>query len=292
MIADIFPGSLSRITVSFRPSKEGGSPTTVHHGGSGRRPSARRLRQELIEQIISTHWVEGRIPVDSSMGSARVRPGGRSVSCIFLCPCRNAGSDRGQIMTAQARVFPEGARGRPLGVGSLPHTDEEVALDFVERHFREIPFWPQLPRRRPADGMIRQFLGPGFDYFETRRRHGGREMGYDIRADAARGLEEWLQHGDAQDVALPGVEALTQRLVAGSLRRRRTGQGVRSQAPSPSARCSFDADVPFASEQRWLTAVMRHLERVGRHQIDRLGQHGLPVLPDDRRTLGRTTRKR
>ncbi len=46
------------------------------------------------------------------------------------------------------------------GIGSLPHQRTEKALQLIRRHLREVPFWPQLPRRCPAELMDRQFLQP------------------------------------------------------------------------------------------------------------------------------------
>lgn len=45
----------------------------------------------------------------------------------------------------------------PTGVGSLPHTDPDRAVSLVLAGFREIPFWPQLPRRSFLENMYAQF---------------------------------------------------------------------------------------------------------------------------------------
>ena len=43
------------------------------------------------------------------------------------------------------------------GIGSLPHTDAGQAMEFVAKTTPRAPYWPQLPRRTPNEGMIRQF---------------------------------------------------------------------------------------------------------------------------------------
>jgi hypothetical protein len=43
------------------------------------------------------------------------------------------------------------------GVGSLPHLDPEAAVREVLARFREIPFWPQLPKRTPLEHMYPQY---------------------------------------------------------------------------------------------------------------------------------------
>jgi len=44
-----------------------------------------------------------------------------------------------------------------MGIGSLPHLRPEEALDLMLRHCPQVPFWPQLPRRSAAEGMVAQF---------------------------------------------------------------------------------------------------------------------------------------
>jgi methionine synthase II (cobalamin-independent) len=44
------------------------------------------------------------------------------------------------------------------GIGSLPFTDVDRAIDLVFSTCREAPFWPQLPRRAFMEGMYAQFL--------------------------------------------------------------------------------------------------------------------------------------
>lgn len=44
------------------------------------------------------------------------------------------------------------------GIGSLPFTDVEQAIDLVFSTCHEVPFWPQLPRRAFMEGMYAQFL--------------------------------------------------------------------------------------------------------------------------------------
>jgi len=48
-------------------------------------------------------------------------------------------------------------KGLATGLGSLPHKDAESALDLIFECTPHIPFWPQLPRRDPREGMVNQF---------------------------------------------------------------------------------------------------------------------------------------
>jgi methionine synthase II (cobalamin-independent) len=45
----------------------------------------------------------------------------------------------------------------PTGIGSMPHTNPDEACATIMRHFPDIPFWPQLPRRFPKENMVVQF---------------------------------------------------------------------------------------------------------------------------------------
>ncbi|HOV90681.1 MAG TPA: hypothetical protein PKW07_08225 [Syntrophorhabdaceae bacterium] len=44
------------------------------------------------------------------------------------------------------------------GIGSLPFTDIDKALDLIFSACSEIPFWPQLPKRSPDENMYSTFL--------------------------------------------------------------------------------------------------------------------------------------
>ncbi len=48
-------------------------------------------------------------------------------------------------------------RAEATGIGSLPFADADTAVDRVLAACPAIPFWPQLPRRDPREGMLTQF---------------------------------------------------------------------------------------------------------------------------------------
>ncbi len=52
--------------------------------------------------------------------------------------------------------------GSVTGIGSLPHTGVEEALQLIFTYFRQLPHWPQLPRRSAAEGFAAQYLDPLF----------------------------------------------------------------------------------------------------------------------------------
>jgi methionine synthase II (cobalamin-independent) len=58
----------------------------------------------------------------------------------------------------------------PTAIGSMPQTDPEAACAQVVRYLREIPCWPQLPRRAFRENMYAQFSQgfPGITLTEDR----------------------------------------------------------------------------------------------------------------------------
>ncbi|MFH0925964.1 MAG: methionine synthase [bacterium] len=45
----------------------------------------------------------------------------------------------------------------PTGIGSIPHKDARAGCEFVLANFKEIPFWPQLPKRSFLENMYVQY---------------------------------------------------------------------------------------------------------------------------------------
>jgi hypothetical protein len=45
----------------------------------------------------------------------------------------------------------------PTMIGSMPHTDPVKAYALLSRYLKDIPAWPQLPRRSFREGMCCQF---------------------------------------------------------------------------------------------------------------------------------------
>ncbi|MGD2184916.1 MAG: hypothetical protein PVI71_02260 [Desulfobacterales bacterium] len=43
------------------------------------------------------------------------------------------------------------------GIGSIPESDAQKAIGFVNKFIRDIPFWPQLPNRCTGENMIIQY---------------------------------------------------------------------------------------------------------------------------------------
>jgi methionine synthase II (cobalamin-independent) len=81
------------------------------------------------------------------------------------------------------------------GIGSLPFTDIDEAIDLVFSTCREIPFWPQLPKRSPAENMYSTFLEgvPCVVYDE-------KESSVYIDTEKVEGIEEFYDNVNKEDL--------------------------------------------------------------------------------------------
>jgi hypothetical protein len=46
------------------------------------------------------------------------------------------------------------------GIGSLPYTDADSAMQLIKKSFADIPYWPQLPLRGREEHFVNQYLKP------------------------------------------------------------------------------------------------------------------------------------
>ena len=53
--------------------------------------------------------------------------------------------------------------GLATGIGSLPYSDPQEALELILNDFPDIPHWPQLPQRSKLEHFVHQFLQPLVD---------------------------------------------------------------------------------------------------------------------------------
>jgi len=62
---------------------------------------------------------------------------------------------------------------RATGIGSLPHTDARAAVEAVFAFSPDLPYWPQLPKVSPKEGMNEQALAglPGLRIEGGKLRH-------------------------------------------------------------------------------------------------------------------------
>jgi len=114
-------------------------------------------------------------------------------------------------------------KGLATGIGSLPLLEPQEAVDLILRYVSRVPFWPQLPKIDPREGMIAQFSQnlPGLKidasglHFVAQDKERELELFYEkiisqdleyfkISPDFARGLHAFYQRLGALDLA--GIE--------------------------------------------------------------------------------------
>ncbi|MFH0918517.1 MAG: hypothetical protein V1830_05225 [Candidatus Omnitrophota bacterium] len=114
-------------------------------------------------------------------------------------------------------------KGLATGIGSLPLTDAQSAVDLILRYLPAAPFWPQLPKGHLREGMLAQFsenlpglvLEGGDLHFICSDQEKELELFYDrfiaqdleyfkISPDFARGLHAFYQR--LGGINLSGVE--------------------------------------------------------------------------------------
>jgi methionine synthase II (cobalamin-independent) len=111
-------------------------------------------------------------------------------------------------------------KGLATGIGSLPLTDAQSAVDLILRYVSRVPFWPQLPKGNAREGMLAQFsenlpglkLNGGDLQFITGDREKELELFYEkfidqdleyfkISPDFARGLYAFYQRLNGADLS-------------------------------------------------------------------------------------------
>ncbi|NTW48754.1 MAG: hypothetical protein HGB19_03305 [Chlorobiales bacterium] len=173
--------------------------------------------------------------------------------------------------------LPFSPRGAVTGVGSLPMTDPQEAIQFVETCCPEVPFWPQLPRRSASESMVEQVLGPLKPFLKP--AEGVSRFGYDVRDGA---LSEFIQALGAAPVGLDddraaGFFAFEHALQNGSFRKALALKG-QLIGPITLSGLLFLNGRSFLHEPALAGKVGAYLERVAHWQIDRLKVFGRPVL--------------
>ncbi|NIN66413.1 MAG: methionine synthase [Anaerolineae bacterium] len=89
----------------------------------------------------------------------------------------------------------------PMTVGSLPHTEAQVACDLIMTHFAELPGWPQLPKRSYLENMYVQFSA-GFPGIVREENRIYVDRTKDLSADLERLYRAYLENDvDAYEVS-------------------------------------------------------------------------------------------
>ena len=83
------------------------------------------------------------------------------------------------------------------GIGSFPQKDEREVFDLIFKHFPDIPFWPQLPKRSFLEGMVVQF-SEGFPSFRLDQNE--QRVWIDISEGFDREVERFYQNWENHEM--------------------------------------------------------------------------------------------
>lgn len=172
----------------------------------------------------------------------------------------------------------------------MPFIDADEALSRVARHFPEIPYWPQLPRRNTSEGLILQVLG----FLETVgliRIDGDRAMFLTDRPDWPERLTdayETMLAAEAGDAAALNRFALRPSAAAGFFRFMETfdrtapeARWVKGQVVGPLT-VGFQVTDPAGRmafyDETLKDVILQTLSLHARWQCRELRRLGLPVI--------------
>lgn len=165
--------------------------------------------------------------------------------------------------------------GAVTGIGSLPLTSLDDAIQAIAGCSPEIPFWPQLPRLSEREGVIGQGLGILGDRIEARQEG----YGYQVKDGRLDAVLEILHHssGELSPGHAAGFGPFLEALSAG---RFHSASAVKGQIEGPITLSAylFHQGKPFLSDPALFAAIAFHVSQTICWQIDRLKSAGLPVL--------------
>jgi hypothetical protein len=165
--------------------------------------------------------------------------------------------------------------GLVTGIGSLPFTDAETAVQAVARLSPEVPFWPQLPKRSRRESIIGQSLDILSDLIEPCAT----SCGYQVRSGQIDRVVRLLHEGDGALTSsnAAGFEAFHNAINAGRFPSAVAIKG-QTEGPITVAAYLFYENRSFLSDATLLQAVTTHTSQMIRRQSEVLKAAGLPVL--------------
>ncbi len=105
-------------------------------------------------------------------------------------------------------------KGLATGIGSLPLIDPQAAVELVLRYVPAIPFWPQLPKLSPREGMLTQFSQnlPGLKLRGNELRFAPEDKERELELFYERFIAHDLEHFAISPEFAGGLYAFHQRL--------------------------------------------------------------------------------
>lgn len=177
------------------------------------------------------------------------------------------------------------------GIGSVPLTVPEEAVDFAFSYFPEVPYWPQLPKRSPTEGFLNQFIAPLVElgivqtkgdkyFFNTEQAEWGARLGrfYELYLAAIEGDRAALDFFKFPEDSAAGFYAMLKRLESsgpsGAMLLKGQISGpltVGLALPDQDRRASY-----YNPQAR--DVLVKTLALQGLNQAQALARFGLPVI--------------
>lgn len=174
------------------------------------------------------------------------------------------------------------------GIGSLPHTGVETALDLVLASVPEVPHWPQLPRRGHIEHFVYQYLWPlvrlgllqedriipaaAADFPDRLAEFFGLYL--EAEADAAALAAAFATPLEAA----PGLYAFMERMSGGGAGRARYLKGQIAGPLSVGLNVFDDRERPAFYDPQLRELLIKCLAAQARWQAMTLAKPGLPVM--------------
>ncbi len=165
--------------------------------------------------------------------------------------------------------------GAVTGIGSLPFTSPEEAIQTIASCSPEVPFWPQMPGLSERESIIGQGLGVVSHLIEPRTEG----YGYEVKEGKIDSIVEAFHRGlgELTPANAAGFVAFQHALSSGLFA---SAAAVKGQIEGPITLSAylFHQGRPFLSDPALFAAVAFHISQIICWQIDRLKRAGLPVL--------------
>ncbi len=131
-------------------------------------------------------------------------------------------------------------KGLATGIGSLPLTDAQEAIDLILRYLPNVPFWPQLPKVDAREGMIAQFTEnlPGISIDKDGLRFIAQDREKELELFYEKFISQDLEYFRVSPDFARGLHALYQRLNSCSKSDLSGIEFIKCQVTGPFTFCS------------------------------------------------------
>jgi len=166
--------------------------------------------------------------------------------------------------------------GAVTGIGSLPLTDANDAMDAVVCYATEFPFWPQLPKRTQGELMLEHAIFHLMECFEPCQ---AKRFGYELKEDQITTFTTTLKNHDGglSEENAAGFFAFEQALKHGRIPSTKALKG-QLIGPITLASLLFQQEKSFLSDSKLFAFVLELQQKAALWQLKRLGKFGLPVI--------------